>query len=432
MRVGVAAALSVLVTGCHSTLDLLAPDPDLVVVAGTTLAVNDCRAVTGISGSVLTLSSAMEAIAGDLLVVQMQEGFAASGDSASVTSEVTAAGSWELAAIADASGTTVTLDVAPAGFVFAGGASVQACTRPRYRDVTVAFGARIAATPWNGGAGGIVAFAASGTVRVDGEIAASGAGFRGGLLRADDDSQGITSLDTVGGLGGGKGEGLDGRSRALSGRGNFANGGGGGNAHNAGGGGGGGRGAGGIGGRQWPDLDGSLDEPLTSGLGGAVVELGDALFLGGGGGAGHQSESIGGAGGNGGGLIWISAAVLSGDGAIRSDGTAGQTAGIAPNGNGDGAGGGGAGGLIRIEAASVDFAGDVSAHGGVGGDTALPDYDLGLGPGGGGGGGYVLTDGWDASGADVAGGGSGLFYGMTVTTSWGAQPGDGGALGTLP
>ena len=167
---------------------------------------------------------------------------------------------------------------------------------PEFTEVDVQPGGRIVASAWNGQTGGIIAFYASVRVTISGELTVDGMGFRGGVTSQNNGTQGVTVEDTTGGAGGGKGEGLDGRSWLLEGRGSMANGAGGGNAHNAGGGGAGNGGPGGGGSMQNP-VQGN--EPNTFGRAGGAINLAPSqiLSLGAGGGAGQQNNSLGGDGG---------------------------------------------------------------------------------------------------------------------------------------
>ena len=142
----------------------------------------------------------------------------------------------------------------------------------------------------------------------------------------------------------------------------------------SGGGGGGYGGSGGAGGGLYSGLGGfaygSATEPTSGGSSGGAAS--DAPPGGAGGGGLHlavlgnltvdgwisaDGEPGGGAGSGGGsgGGIWISAATLTGSGAIRANG-----------GSGIGSGGGGGGGRIALQCSNNGFAGTLSAFGGAG------------------------------------------------------------------
>src|SRR5580692_10806076 len=119
------------------------------------------------------------------------------------------------------------------------------------------------------------------------------------------------------------------------------------------------------------------------------------IFVGSGGGAGHENNSVGLPGGNGGGIIILTAPVITSAGnAILANGLAPiNPTNINPLvAEGDGGGGGGAGGTIIINAATVSGSVDVEAQGGRGSDASNFVTDC-TGPGGGGGGGVIWTSG---------------------------------------
>lgn len=444
---GIAAAGVAL--GCtHSTLDLTtggggpgafgdAHDGTLSLAAGETRTINDCFPLTGATSTSVTLETGGATLAPGtrLLLMQVQDGVATSGDQTPLTqaSQLGDAGRWQLADVTAAatSAGALVVELAPPpafSFSFGDGRRAQACTVPEYDTVVVPSSAAIRAPPWDGGAGGVLAFFASSGAQIAGRLEASGLGFRGGELRANSGNHTVPDLDTTGGDGGGKGEGIDGRSWSRSGRGNYANGGGGGNAHNAGGGGGGLGGAGGRGGNQ---IEGSPTTPPTFGMSGVAISVvpGERIVFGGGGGAGEQNDGVGGVGGAGGGAIVVFTAALTGDGTIAADGAPGSDCGAAPTTDyPDGAGGGGAGGLVWITAGASTFGGVLSAKGGPGGSTLYLGNDLAVGPGGGGGGGIVETDGFTVSAPILTAGTAGVYTGMTITTANGAAPGSPGLL----
>jgi hypothetical protein len=299
---------------------------------------------------------------------------------------------------------------APLGAAYrsGGGFHAQACVVPQYTTVTIQAGAHIAADPWNGSTGGVVAFFAAGVVSIgaSGGVTATGDGFRGGNVVVNGGGGGDKTMETTNNQDGGqKGEGLDPASVGLYGKGNLANGAGGGNAENAGGGGGGGGGIGGCGGREFESFN--TNPLLTRGRPGAPVSLPVAARLvpGGGGGAGQQNQNGAKPGGDGGGVIWISAASIAGAGRIEADGTTPAQA------TQDGGSGGGGGGTIVVRASGGSFSGTITASGGDGGDADDSNGDTG--PGGGGGGGRVLVQGLPSAVIAVTGG----AHGMSLATN---------------
>ncbi|MDZ7879898.1 MAG: PKD domain-containing protein [Saprospiraceae bacterium] len=272
-------------------------------------------------------------------------------------------------------------------------AIVQIVSFPSYADAIVTDTLR--AKPWNGESGGIIAFEAN-NLTLNAPIDASGAGFRGGGVKAYANCDALenypgyfyaltTTDKTNGGL---KGEGIAAFILGKEcGRGAQANGGGGGNNHKSGGGGGGHLVAGGIGGEQkhvndlrncvgkFPGLEGKA----INGLGN------DRLIFGGGGGAGHNKESSNNKGGDGGGIVFIKTNSLTANGnEIIVNGEDSEFS------DSDGAGGGGAAGTIVLLANQHNGSIVLEANGGNGGNTgSISEYDFG--PGGGGAGGRIIT-----------------------------------------
>lgn len=362
-------------------------------VRAATLALNRSAALQAGGGSALQVSTASPFAAGDLVMVyQAQDVLSVdSGTPGPFDLSATGAGRWELARIASMDGGTLLL-TAPLASSFPAGLS-QVLVVPEYTTVTVSAGSALVAPPWNGSTGGVLAFLAQGAVVNEGEISASGAGFRGGAPNFTQTCTGSQGLD--GAPNAGKGEGfVAGRfGPAFTARGNVANGAGGGVVCNSGGGGGGNGGQGGKGG--W-SAQSTTD---VGGLGGAALGVSgedERLPFGGGGGAGQGNANEGGVGGRGGGVVWFRALELRGGGVVSADGTNGADAGpINPS---DGAGGGGAGGTISIRLAHAARCGLLRANGGDGGDT--PEFEATggpCGPGGGGGGGRILLQASDTA-----------------------------------
>jgi len=359
-----------------------------LTVTSPSLVVNSYAQVTAPlapGDALVAVSTSTGFAAGDLVMLLQTTGLAPepeSGAPETIDLADDQVGRWELARLAAAGGTTITL-TAPLAHAYAAIAT-QIIRVPEYTTVTVNAGASISAPAWNGGTGGVVAFLASGTLTNGGQIRANGRGFRGGAYVDDPiGSTGCDDLDQPAPSGARKGEGIANTSYGSSsaGRGNLANGGGGGDCFKAGGGGGGNGGAGGMGGRSDSALDGMRD---VGGLGGAALSysLLDHLTFGGGGGAGHGVDGTGQPGGAGGGAIFIRAGQLAGAGTISAVGASPGPA------ESDAGAGGGAGGSIYLRVAGDASCSGVVANGGIGGDTYQSPSSVG--PGGGGGGGRVL------------------------------------------
>ncbi len=284
-------------------------------------------------------------------------------------------------------------------------ASVQVVRVPVFSDVTI--GGTLQAAEWNPVAetGGVIAFEATGTVTMSANISADSAGFKGGPLFRNTSyhcgSQSAWYYGLTGNQGGPKGEGI--AAFILNkeyGRGMQANGGGGGNEDNTGGGGGGNYAAGGNGGNKEGTCGATTHgEPglALNGFGYSLVN--NRVFLGGAGGNGESNNDYGGAsvsegtpGGDGGGLIFIKANELVGNGfAISANGAQGVNPylPVKTEAAGDGGGGGGAAGAVMLDI--ITYTGNVTiqARGANGSNAGFQAQCPG--PGGGGGGGVIWT-----------------------------------------
>jgi hypothetical protein len=294
-----------------------------------------------------------------------------------------AVGRWELARLAAVGEGMLTL-TAPVVHSYA--AQVTQIIRvPEYTHVRIQRGASLRAVPWNGGTGGVVAFLATGTVHNEGEISATGAGFRGGRYVPDSSDPGACAgMSVAVRPAARKGEGIavTQYGPTKTGRESVSNGGGGGVCPMAGGGGGGNGGAGGRGGSS-VDMNGKIQDVGGQGGSKLLYSLLDRLSFGGGGGSGHGEDWLSSGAGAGGGAIFIHAYRLSGRGGLVADGEAGGSS------SSGGASGGGAGGSIHLQLTDSAECGSISARGGMGGDR-VGDFLMPAGAGGGGGGGRVL------------------------------------------
>lgn len=311
-------------------------------------------------------------------------------------------------------GGTVNSYVNAAATASRGARTFQVVRVPQYSNLVLS--KDIKTPPFNGKAGGIIAFDVSGTMDFNGFIVdASARGFRGGygpVENSEGNVNGIYVIPSSDSRSVGKGEGIAGTPRFMwdgfnpvdngteglpggsYGKGAPGNAGGGGNDHNAGGGGGGNGGFGGVGGDGV--IFGRNDDTFPNGgRPGFVSYSGGSpdisrLVMGGGGGGGDANNALDGVkGGVGGGIILINAGSIKGSGVIKSNGGNGAIgiSGVNP----DGAGGGGAGGTIYIKVIAPDLTANLTleARGGNGGNTARDQNDN-HGPGGGGGGGQIF------------------------------------------
>ncbi|MCU0330799.1 MAG: hypothetical protein MUC47_07450 [Candidatus Kapabacteria bacterium] len=291
--------------------------------------------------------------------------------------------------------------------------------------------------PWNGRSGGIAVIECTDTLTLDGRLSASGCGFRGGSVsvNAAFDNVSDGNVDEQSGRSAPKGESA---ARLIvgnaGGRAPWANGGGGGNGRNTGGGGGALASQGGNGGDQTSEVGRA---PLGGQGGRSIVNpiAETRLHFGAGGGGGHQNDNLGSSGGRGGGLIILRAPIIvvTSRGALESNGVDADTA------LQDGAGGGGAGGTIVLDVDSVIGVLTITARGGNGGHV-LSEFAC-YGPGGGGSGGVIATP--TTARLDVrtltsvvAGGSSGRAVSpprdCPSDLNYGATPGEGGYVGTMP
>ncbi len=404
--------------------------------------------------------------------------------------DIRTAGHYEFLTVTGVDAATATVQVSSTGgkglkLDYAAAGRTQVIVVPQYRNLTVAAGATLSATPWNGSIGGVVVVTAD-TVQVDGTISASGLGFRGGQLQNGGSVNFPGFRLPSSAIGGERGEGVGGSQLdydALNGRygrGAAGNGGGGGNSQNCAGGGGanalaagkvwngqgvmdvstadlklawaldpayaalgnmfadsagGGRGGYGC---SAAALDPTVNAPLAAGWGcGSRAPYGgfggrpltndvrQRLYFGGGGGAGHGDSGNSGAGGNGGGLVFVLARNIKGQGRITADGAPGGVAGAGGSAALDGPGGAGGGGAVVLMASESISAVQLSAAGGAGGNHRNPSSAEGEGGGGGGGGGFAATVGQSSAQLAVTGGKSGT----TNVPGFAKMPTNGGTDG---
>lgn len=356
---------------------------------------------------------------GDLVLLHQTQVAAVPPENDAGTLDLTAAaaGRFDWVRVQTQTGTTLTMEAPLEHDYESPGA--QAVVVPEYTDLTITATGAVIASPWNGAAGGLIVFLATGTVKNDGLVDASGSGFRAGLA-ADSTGTNCSSvaLDEPFPRGAQPGEGI--LTARGTGRRNAANGGGGGNCTDGGGGGGGHRGRGGSGGHE---------AVLNFGYPGARLDyVADSrLFLGGGGGAGWANWPFFSSsnGSNGGGAILARGLRAEGAGRYRVNGV---DSAVGP-GLDFGMGGGGAGGAVFLDFQQSIACGSSEATGGAGGTNV----NRTPGPGGGGAGGLVLLRAPEVNcpssvnhGLGGRAGLAGPFNGATPT-----MLGDPSALGTV-
>lgn len=284
-------------------------------------------------------------------------------------------------------------------------ANVQVIKVPVFTDVTVS--GTLRAIEWDpvSETGGIIAFEASGTITMNANISADSAGFKGGPLFRNTTyhcgSETAWYYGLTGNEGAPKGEGIAAFiSNKEYGRGKQANGGGGGNEDNTGGGGGSNYAAGGGGGHKLITCVATTSGEPGLALSGFGYSLSNnRVFLGGAGGNGESNNNYGGAsvsegtpGGDGGGLVFVKANELIGNGfTISANGSQGLNPQlpVKTEAAGDGGGGGGGAGAVMLNITTYTGSVTVQARGANGSNAGFQAQCPG--PGGGGGGGVIWT-----------------------------------------
>lgn len=384
----------------------------LLPLLGRTQVINGYARVTAISGASLTLGTSSETggvflVGKQIIIMQMQDDVIGANTADNVNfgnlSAIAQAGRYEVRAITavtrDAFGapTGLTMSAAP-GVTYNTGAngSVQIITYELLGSGgNFTTTSAIAAMPWNGSIGGVVAFQVGGTLTLAHTITADGAGFRGGARDpwnytspCNSTTYRASSTDASTDQFATKGEGIYKLTNTAwaDGRGKILNGGGGANMINAGGGGGGNYTAGGAAVLGWSC---SAD---AGGLGGLALSgsiNANRIFMGGGGGGGEGNDNVSTDGANGGGIILIKAAQIRTTGTCSGIRISADGATAANSGN-DGAGGAGGGGSIVLQCPSYSFASTcpmvIRSNGGTGGTVNSSTH----GGGGGGGQGVVV------------------------------------------
>jgi gliding motility-associated-like protein len=386
----------------------------------------------------LTVANATAYKAGDtVLVIQMKGAVIDSTNTASfgTITDYKSAGNYEFNYVKSKTGNSIELTNALTRTYEIPDGVVQLVRVPYYQNAIIT--SSITCLPWDGSKGGIVAFNVQDALRFNEGIDVVGKGFRGG-------SDPVSNPSTMNcyenqfyyppnpDLASGKGEGIALISAQKSfGKGAIGNGGGGGNSHNSGGGGGSNGNVGGFGGYSFEFAPCDATVPFDNrGIGGKALlynNTANKIFMGGGGGAGHTNnpEAFQALGGNGGGIVIVSANVIASDGIIRAFGRDGIACpGLGPTGCHEGMGGGGAGGTILLNVNTYLEPFVVNTKGGQGANMIVAGAGR-LGAGGGASGGVT----WYKSAAipplmsiPSAGGVNGTNTEYT-NDPWGATPG---------
>lgn len=399
-------------------------------ISGT---INTYTNVTGIASNVVTVGSAAGLSVGDKVLLIQMKGATITTGNVPAFGTITGygnAGNYEYLTVASIAGTNVTMTTNPCQTYTITGA-VQLVRVPVYTNPNIT--GTLTAMDWNGTVGGVLAFEATGTVTFNANIDVSGNGFRGGAVAV-----GGFACNDPGYADGTKGKKGEGIATAPAGqdanRAPLANGGGGSNTGNPGAGGGANYGTGGRGGNEF------LGWCATTswGIGGNILTMNSAkAFVGGGGGGGFRDNGLTcQPGSDGGGIVFINAPTIAGNGfSINSNGIN-----ITAISDSEGAGGGGAGGSCYIWTTAVTSTLNINVLGGNGGNIQSTVWASAChGPGAGGGGGYVWfsTAGTPVNAiVNAAGGNPGLILHLgqpCSNTPHGATGGGpGGILYNLP
>ncbi len=361
--------------------------------------INGYAKVTSIAGTVLSVSNVNQTshsfIVGDgVVIMQMQDDVIGTNTADNANfgdlSAINNAGFYEIAYItaidgnstvgfSSATPATITVDGLAHSYSTGANSSLQLITFRQMAAGNYTTTANITALAWDGNVGGVVAMYVPGTLTLNHNITANGAGFRGGAVSANYYIGGTACYNTPFRANNNqhafKGEGIykNTTNTYNNARAKILTGGGGGVQINAGGGGGGNYTAGGIGGAGWNGGAGCSVATGGYGYGGIALSsviAGDRIFMGGGGGGGQQNNSASTPGGNGGGIILIKANEIVTTGACggRIISANGNSPAIAGN---DGAGGGGAAGSIVFWVNTWTINGgcplSIAANGGNGG-----------------------------------------------------------------
>lgn len=397
--------------------------------------VNKYAYVTAVNSSNIKVNDASGFSKGDKVMIIQMKGAEVDTSNSAFFGDITDygnAGNYEFAKVVAVSGNTVTVQY-PLCRSYNIGGSVQLIKVPVYTNATIS--GTLTCEPWNGLYGGILAIEVTETLTMNADIDVSEKGFRGGINVEGGYNPFLkdwylsTSVSFNGG--GQKGEGVaDYIINRDGGRGKLANGGGGSNPVQCGAGGGSNYGAGGIGGWGFSPYVIMYKDSSVQGIGGAALSYSSGkIFMGGGGGGGCADNGhIFTPGGNGAGIVIVTAnSIIGNNKTIYANGVD-----VEPPAADEGAGGGGAGGTVLLNVSGFTGNLNVETKGGHGGDNYESLYFNGAchGTGGGGGGGilWLSLPSLPANlNYDGSGGGPGMGLApdcVCYQTSWGAQAGE--------
>ncbi len=398
--------------------------------------INQYAKVTYLTNTRAVVNNLVFAVHDTVMIIQMK-GATINTPNTAAYGQITAlnsAGYYEFNTVKSISGDTVTFNI-PLCHTYSVPDSVQLIRVPSYNgNATVIDTLKCA--PWANGVGGVLVFYVQDTLILNSAISADYNGFRGGTIFGNffncssttDFYTSAASFDD-----GAKGEGI---AQYISGqecgRAPLANGGGGAGAGNTGAGGGANFGIGGNGGYQYSACAAAAINALYFSYGGySPTFTPDRVFMGGGGGGPQNDNGFTVYdGGNGGGIIFIKAGAIKGNGnIIHSNGAS-----IVPVIQDEGTSAGGAGGAVYLLCNNYSGALNIDLNGGFGGSNFNILFAGEChGPGGGGGGGlaWFSTPSTPAGVSVVATGGAAGMVNNPISpcynTTNGAEPGQAGA-----
>jgi gliding motility-associated-like protein len=383
---------------------IVADSCDVRIQQGISSTINDYTPALSLEPckNILTVEDGTAYKTGDtILLIQMKGAIIDSSNTAAfgTLTNLRNAGNYEFNYIKSRTGNQIELkNKLTRGYDFLDG-KVQLIRVPYFINVNVT--GTLTCLPWDGKKGGVLVFNVKDTINLQADIDVSGNGFKGGADPATNPTSYFCNENDFfypnnPDVASEKGEGIASISVAKSyGKGALANGGGGGNSHNSGGAGGANIVSGGLGGYQYESSPCNSIVPFDNrGFGGNPLTYNNTtnkIFLGGGGGGGQSNnpEDFESKGGNGSGIIIVSANYLKSNGKkIIANGADASSCGLTTSGCHEGMGGGGAGGAILLNINTYLDGSLIDAKGGKGGDMTTSGFTR-VGPGGGGGGGIA-------------------------------------------
>ena len=424
---------------CNFTADTCAIPPPS---PGTGIIINDYTAAQALNlcTNKLSVEDAVKFNIGDTVLMIQMKGAAIDSSNTAAFGNITDyrnAGNYEFNYVKSKSGNVLELTRRLSRSYDITNGKVQLIRVPYFNNLTITD--TLTCLPWDGNKGGILVFNVLNNLSLNGNIDVSGKGFKGAAgfnpgTTTNNCSQNGYNYPINSLLAAQKGESITTISNnIINGKGSPAGGGGGGLGHNSGGGGGGNGGPGGMGGNQLEACGTSIDNRGIGGNSLAYNSSTNKIFMGSGGGAGHADNAgnIPPAGGNGAGIIIISAErLISNSKKIIANGAAGKACTMPASPDClDGMGGGGAGGSILLNVNQYSDNASIETRGGKGADM-VGSVALGgrIAAGGGGSGGVVFFKSGTFPAAvtvNNTGGVNGVLT-MDGNSSWGATPGTSG------